>query len=290
MPFTILFNATIWGGFSAPFLRPHRLAAAPRPELHVSARRVSPCPRLAVIYVRLGAVSGSRSFSLTLGVRKVQHRQPILRLLGSCPPKAKRRGGCSHATGADLRRSAAKAADTHEKQLLALRSNPSKKVVLPVRGRVALLAVAEMNESVPSNETGAPAPWIQSSSGNSSLEFSSKLPNFILNPWDIMLCISGTIIACENAIVVAIIFYTPSLRTPMFVLIGSLATADLLAGEEEEEEEGEEEEEEEEEKEEEEEERESDSAHPLLWKLGRFKSVTAGATLPSRDVCVAGTQ
>ncbi|KAM6467447.1 G-protein coupled receptor 6 [Liasis olivaceus] len=87
-----------------------------------------------------------------------------------------------------------------------------------------------MNESVPLNETGAPAPWIQSSSGNSSLEFSSKLPIFILNPWDIMLCISGTIIACENAIVVAIIFYTPNLRTPMFVLIGSLATADLLAG------------------------------------------------------------
>lgn len=66
----------------------------------------------------------------------MQQRQPILRLLGSCPPKAKRRGGCSHATGADLRRSAAKAADTHEKQLSALRSNPSKKVVLPVRGRV----------------------------------------------------------------------------------------------------------------------------------------------------------
>ncbi|XP_034966612.1 G-protein coupled receptor 6 [Zootoca vivipara] len=98
------------------------------------------------------------------------------------------------------------------------------------RGEVAYLAVAEMNESIALNETRSPVPWIQASNQNSSLELSSKLPIFIINPWDIMLCISGTIIACENAIVVAIIFYTPNLRTPMFVLIGSLATADLLAG------------------------------------------------------------
>ncbi|MGH0129007.1 UNVERIFIED_CONTAM: hypothetical protein FKN15_075390 [Acipenser sinensis] len=87
-----------------------------------------------------------------------------------------------------------------------------------------------MNETLLVNETAVPAPWIEASDGNTSLELSSKLVEFAINPWDIMLCVSGTIIACENAIVVAIIIYTPALRAPMFVLIGSLATADLLAG------------------------------------------------------------
>ncbi|XP_017208422.1 G-protein coupled receptor 12 [Danio rerio] len=55
------------------------------------------------------------------------------------------------------------------------------------------------------------------------------VPVFI-NPWDVLLCVTGTLMSCENAVVIALIAYTPTLRAPMFVLIGSLAFADLLAG------------------------------------------------------------
>ncbi|XP_009675274.2 G-protein coupled receptor 6 [Struthio camelus] len=88
-----------------------------------------------------------------------------------------------------------------------------------------------MERAAALNESGAAAPWLPGRGGNASLELSSRPPAPpAINPWDVMLCVSGTAIACENAIVVAIICYSPSLRTPMFVLIGSLATADLLAG------------------------------------------------------------
>ncbi|TRY60045.1 hypothetical protein DNTS_010087, partial [Danionella cerebrum] len=51
-----------------------------------------------------------------------------------------------------------------------------------------------------------------------------------INPWHVLLCVMGTLMSCENALVIALIAYSPTLRAPMFVLIGSLAFADFLAG------------------------------------------------------------
>ncbi|XP_078236805.1 G-protein coupled receptor 12 [Pogona vitticeps] len=51
-----------------------------------------------------------------------------------------------------------------------------------------------------------------------------------LNPWDVALCATGAATAGENALVLAVLLYAPSLRAPSLLLIGSLALADLLAG------------------------------------------------------------
>ncbi|KFU94694.1 G-protein coupled receptor 6, partial [Chaetura pelagica] len=68
-------------------------------------------------------------------------------------------------------------------------------------------------------------------SSNASLDLSSRPPAPPgPNPWDVMLCVSGTATACENALVLVVLCSSPSLRGPAFSLLGSLATADLLAG------------------------------------------------------------
>nr|XP_033812811.1 G-protein coupled receptor 3 [Geotrypetes seraphini] len=87
-----------------------------------------------------------------------------------------------------------------------------------------------MTESNSQNSSGVQQGWFAPNNETDSLDLASEKQPLVLNPWDVVLCISGTIISCENAIVLAIIFYTPAFRTPMFLLIGSLATADLLAG------------------------------------------------------------
>ncbi|KAK6316694.1 hypothetical protein J4Q44_G00120940 [Coregonus suidteri] len=76
--------------------------------------------------------------------------------------------------------------------------------------------------------------WDIQEGGNStpppSFQFELEPVAISVNPWDIVLCVTGTLMSCENAIVLALIIYTPTLKAPMFVLIGSLAFADLLAG------------------------------------------------------------
>ncbi|XP_064254303.1 G-protein coupled receptor 3 [Passer domesticus] len=88
-----------------------------------------------------------------------------------------------------------------------------------------------MMEKGPPNSSEGQQGWFSARNGSgSSLGLQSVAQPLALNPWDVVLCVSGTVICCENAVVLLAILHTPALRAPAFLLLGSLATADLLAG------------------------------------------------------------
>lgn len=82
--------------------------------------------------------------------------------------------------------------------------------------------------SASSGSGSAPEPSPGGEEGGEEGEASATVVG--VSPWDVVLCATGTAVACENALVLALLLAGPGLRAAPFLLIGSLALADLLAG------------------------------------------------------------
>ncbi|KAJ7996374.1 hypothetical protein DPEC_G00236430 [Dallia pectoralis] len=97
-----------------------------------------------------------------------------------------------------------------------------------------MLCDDSLSAAAMSSQNTSSSTWDVLVGGNSTpaptFQFELEPVAVSVNPWDIVLCVTGTLMSCENALVLALIMYTPTLKAPMFVLIGSLAFADLLAG------------------------------------------------------------
>ncbi|XP_048338966.1 G-protein coupled receptor 12-like [Sphaerodactylus townsendi] len=111
---------------------------------------------------------------------------------------------------------------TQQQQLLAL---------LNVSGRPLASLWPPSSEWAPSGAPSEPPPgtgWGQEAGRGPG--WGRAWPVGAVSPWEVALCATGTAVAGENALVLAALLWAASRRAAAFLLIGSLALADLLAG------------------------------------------------------------